>query len=394
MATHTGMSRIGIAASIAFLAAAVPEVASASGPVHQQAELTGSDSAAGDRFGVVSALSGSLLAVGAPDRSNGGEVYIFTLSSGVWTQTAELTGSDTVSGDLFGQALSLSVTSSGTMLVVGAEGRGGGSDGAIYVFTESGGNWTQTQEIAEASTSTYGQFGWDVAASSTTIVASAIATDGAVLTFTKNMSGVWTRRATLTATDEAAGDAFGYHVALAGSTILATSPYHNSGTGALYVFPKTSGHWTQSQELTGSDAVANDNFGIGEVTVSGTRALVGSPLHASGAGSAYVFINTSGTWAQTAELTASDATAGDHFGLGAAMTGTHVVVGADRHLSVAGNAYYFADVSGVWTQKQEFTGSDTVAGDAFGRDVAVAGTTAEVGAPNRSNGGAAYIFSI
>ena len=68
---------------------------------------------------------------------------------------------------------------------------------------------------------------------------------------------------------------------------------------------------TEQAKLTASDAAAGDRFGI-SVAVSGETAVIGSPGDddaASASGSAYVFVRSGGTWSQQAKLTASDAAA-------------------------------------------------------------------------------------
>ena len=103
----------------------------------QQAELTAADGAADDVFGTSVALSGTTVVVGAYAHkvgSNGdqGSAYVYTLSGGSWVQQAELTSSDGAASDEFG----ISVALSGTTVVVGARYHLVGShvaQGAAYV---------------------------------------------------------------------------------------------------------------------------------------------------------------------------------------------------------------------------------------------------------------------
>src|SRR5438046_6090849 len=120
----------------------------------------------------------------------------------------------------------------GNTLVVGANGAtvgGNAAQGAVYVFTESNGTWTQTQK--------------------------------------------------LTANDGAAYDNFGLSVALKGSTILVGSPRAaigaNAGQGALYVFTESNGTWRQTQKLTASAGATNDSFGE-SVALEDSTALIGA----------------------------------------------------------------------------------------------------------------------
>jgi hypothetical protein len=58
----------------------------AAGAVEQR--LVASDGASGDAFGAAAATSGSVALIGAPDRDSGaGAVYVFAESGGAWSQT-------------------------------------------------------------------------------------------------------------------------------------------------------------------------------------------------------------------------------------------------------------------------------------------------------------------
>jgi len=78
----------------------------------QQAELTASDGAAYDNFGWSVALSSSTVVVGAPHHMVGsnitqGAAYVFAESGGTWNQQAELTSSDGVAYDYFGSSVAI-----------------------------------------------------------------------------------------------------------------------------------------------------------------------------------------------------------------------------------------------------------------------------------------------
>ena len=97
------------------------------------------------------------------------------------------------------------------------------------------------------------------------------------------------------------------------------------------------------------------------------------------------------------QLTASDGTANDFFGWSVAVTGkktkTAVISAADRNLG-AGAAYVFTESGGTWTQTVEVSGSDTAQGDEFGFSVAISRKgDIVIGAPqHNSKKGAAYVF--
>jgi len=148
----------------------------------------------------------------------------------------------------------------------------------------------------------------------------------------------------LTASDGAAGDDLGFSVAVSGNTIVAGAPFHQVGAnparGSAYVFVEPAGGWanaTQTAELTASDGGARDQLGS-SVAISGNRIVVGAPYHQVGPignqGAAYVFVEPAGGWAnakQTAELTASDGAANDGVGSSVAVSGNAVVAGAPYH---------------------------------------------------------------
>ena len=138
-------------------------------PLWQQvSELSASDGVALDRFGKSVAMFGSTAVIGAPRHywSNNAEgaVYVFTLSGGSWSQTAELRSSDGATGDQFGTSVAISA---GT-LVVGAPNKtvsGHSNQGTTYVFTLSGGSWSQTAELTSSDGATGDAFGCSVSVS-------------------------------------------------------------------------------------------------------------------------------------------------------------------------------------------------------------------------------------
>ncbi len=416
---------LGVLATVALLVAAAavrpqPALASPSPLLAvQQAELALPSGAATDFFGWSVAISGDTAVVSAPHRAVGpdvgqGAVYVFTRSGDSWTQQAELVSSDGASNDGFGW----SVAVSGDTVVVGAPFHsvgGNSSQGAAYVFTDSGTGWTQQAELTATDGAASDKFGAAVAISGDTVLVGAAdhATSGdsgrgAAYVFTGSGAS-WTQQAELTAGDGAPYDNFGYSVALDGQTAVVAAANHavgaNNGQGAAYVFTGSGASWTQQAELTASDGAPYDNFGR-SLAVSGDTVLVGAANHATSGdanqGAAYVFTGSGASWTQQAELTASDGASNDYFGWSVALDGDSAVVGAYQHTAndnlYDGAAYLFARSGASWTQQQELTASDGNNNDNFGDAVALSGETAVVGAPCHavgSNGdqGAAYVFA-
>src|SRR5439155_1017417 len=128
----------------------------------------------------------------------------------------------------------------------------------------------------------------------------------------------WTQQAKLTASNGAAGDLFGYSVALSGDTALVgtlddTTPA-GMNAGSAYVLVRSGINWSQQAKLTAGDGQTGDQFGS-SVALSGNTAVVGAPLDGTlagiQAGSAHVLVRSGTIWSHQATLTASNGTAFD-----------------------------------------------------------------------------------
>ena len=192
----------------------------------------------------------------------------------------------------------------------------------------------------------------------------------------------------MASSDGEADDWFGYSVAVDSDTAVVGAwqdNYNATSTGSAFVFTKDSESdaWSQQAKLTASGGAAGDYFGF-SVAVDGDVAVVGAFGHTSFTGAAYVFTrNSSGVWSQAAKLTASDGAAGDSFGWSVALDSDTVVVGASANLAgstATGAAYVFTEPStdNGWSDwdglsagekaglTATLTAADAAAGDAFG----------------------------
>ena len=210
----------------------------------------------------------------------------------------------------------------------------------------------------------------------------------------------------LTASDAQAGDQFGFAVAMSGDTAIVGAYLEDAGgstAGAAYIFERDQGgpnNWGEVKKLFASDAQAGDWFGV-SVAIDGDIAIVGARQEDAGgsfAGAAYVFERDQGgpgNWGEVTKLTASDAQTNDVFGVSVAVSGDTIIVGAGPR----GAAYIFERDQGGpnnWGEVKKLTASDAQAFDGFGHSVAVSGDTAVVGARGEdaagSDAGAAYVF--
>jgi len=357
------------------------------------AKLLASDAAAGDQFGGV-AVDGDTALIGAlgddDAGSNSGSAYVFTRSAGVWTEQAKLTASDAAATDLFGFLVAVD----GDTALIGAflDDDAGSASGSAYVFTRSGIIWTEQAKLTASDAAAGDNFGFSVAVDGDTALIGGHLNDdagsnsGSAYVFTRS-AGVWTEQAKLTASDAAADDSFGFLVAVDGDTALISGHLNDdagTNSGSAYVFTRSAGVWTEQAKLTASDAAANDAFAFG-VSVDGDTALIGAFADddaGSASGSAYVFTRSGITWTEQAKLTASDAAAFDRLGEFVAVDGDTALIGSrldDDAGSDSGSAYVFTRSAGVWTEQAKLTASDAAANDWFGSVVAVDGDTVLIG---------------
>lgn len=208
----------------------------------------------------------------------------------------------------------------------------------------------------------------------------------------------------LLAADNAAGDHFGYSVALDGGTALIGAPYDDD-QGSAYVFVRAAdGTWRQQAKLTAGDGAAEDSFGY-SVAVADGAAVIGAPYdddQGNSSGSAYVFVRAAdGTWSRQAKLAASDGAAEDSLGFSVALDGGTAVIGAKNcdpaTFLCSGSAYVFVRSAGsIWNQQAKLAAGGGSANEVFLRSVSVSGNIALVGADGYDGqgfpSGAAYVF--
>ncbi len=176
------------------------------------------------------------------DPAQVGAAWIFTRSGGVWTQQGpKLVGTGALGASHQGRSVSLSAD--GDTAVVGGEGDDDGV-GAAWVFTRTGGAWTQLGEKLVGS--------------------------GAVGTSQQGLS-----------------------VALSGDgrTAVIGGGFDADSTGAAWLFTRNGGLFTQQgSKLVGTDAVGPGRQGVSvALSGDGRTALVGGSEDRWGVGAAWVF---------------------------------------------------------------------------------------------------------
>jgi hypothetical protein len=158
---------------------------------------------------------------------------------------------------------------------------------------------------------------------------------GAAFVFERDPNGVWIETAKLLADDGDFGDQFGNAVAIHSDVIVVGAwqdePFGN-WSGSAYVFERgTSGVWAQTARLLASDGAPIDNFGRA-VATNGDVTLVGSPRLArlGDPGGVYVYERSGPDWVET-QLIQPSGGAGSNFGHAVAVDQNLAVVGAFQH---------------------------------------------------------------
>lgn len=323
-------------------------------------KLTASDAMRGNAFGSAVAIDGNLAVVGALQKGTAGGAYIFQDNgSGDWVQLDTLAGSDATAGAQFGYSVAIS----GNTAIVGAW-QNESSTGAAYLFRDNGaGDWAQIGKLTANDGAAGDRFGISVAISgSTALVGASFDSSmagplvGAVYVFEDN-GGTWSQTGKLSASDAHLANHFGASVALDANAAVIGAPGDATGgaeAGAAYVFRRdaTLG-WQEQQKLFASDPHASAEFGSA-VGIDGQNVIVGAFQHDDGglsSGSAYFFNeNTLGSWQQVSKLVASDIAAGDALGFSVGVSAGVGLAGVPLSNSGgidAGAAYLFRAPQGL-----------------------------------------------
>ncbi len=250
------------------------------------------ESGAGE-FGASVALSndGNTALIGAPqDSSAAGSVWVLTRSAGAWTEAQKLGAGDETGGthvggtSQFGYSVALSGDGS-TALIGGPQDAPTSHDpaGAAWVYTSSGGSFSEQTKLVPAA-NTFAEQGIAVALSSdgkTALVGGPDDYEGVGAAFVYTSSGgSWSEQAELDAPDAGPYASQGWSVALSsdGKTALVGGPGDNSSLGAAWVFTSSGGRWGEQSKLVASDATGYASEGWA-VALSGdaSAALLGGP---------------------------------------------------------------------------------------------------------------------
>jgi hypothetical protein len=266
---------------------------------------------AGQGISVSLSADGDTAIVGGPFDNGNGAAWVFVRRRGVWTQQDDkLVGSGAV-GDA-GQGRSVALSADGNTAIVGGPGDlnpdpfSGGHVGAAWAFTRSGGVWTQQgPKLVGADAVPDSWQGWSVALSADGDTAIMGGPEdplflgiGAAWIFTRS-GGIWTQQSNkLIGTSSTNPARQGWSVALSadGDTAIVGGPFDNNLIGAVWVYTRSSGIWTQQgNKLVGTGAVgtaqrnAEQGWSVA-LSADGNTTLMGGFGDNGGMGAAWIFI--------------------------------------------------------------------------------------------------------
>lgn len=313
----------------------------------ETSRLTAADGMANDVFGQSVAISGETLVIGASGHPAlgfaTGAAYVFQYQQGSWVQTQKLTSS-TALDIRFGWSVAID----GQTIVVGAPYRSDQGEiinvGSAIVFANDGQGWVQQARLTGRSggARSSDQFGWSVAIRDSTLAVGAHLANAVYLYRLSN--GVWQEEAFLKGNGNTGQ--FGYSVSLAQDTLAVGAPTTsdlNTRAGAAFVYMRQPNGWAETAQLSSDGLRPGSLLGWsvdlhGDVIVAGARESDGlADLEKSGV--AYAYQLNGGSSVLLGEFYASNPARFDHFGHAVAVTPDFILVGAPGQDAASGSVY-------------------------------------------------------
>ena len=336
--------------------------------------------------------------------------YVFVRDRGGWIQQAKLPAPGNPPGEI---NLRIALSGDGNTALLGVAGVGcalGGRCGAVYVFSRNGATWTLQQTLRASDPKAQGYFGVAVSISgdgNTALIGSIGAfcgtspsSCGAAYVFTRS-GGVWTERQKLL--EPIPHTFFGRSVTLSrdGNTALVVGGF-DFGTffsGRVYVFTRSGDVWSLQDTIL-PPAGVND-FASTDEAISADGNIILARGVAGSYGSVFVFIRTGNAWSQETVLSGSSTTYSSGASFDLTDDGQTAIVVSQPGICApsCGPVDVFSRNGGAWDPVQQFAPSG-LAGGAFVGPASLSGdgTTALLGVPGQpcSAGprcGVAYLFT-
>jgi hypothetical protein len=376
----------------------------------QGGKLVGTGNVGNSNQGIVAVSADGNTAVvgGSNDAEGTGAVWIFTRSGDTWSQQgSKLTGSDCVGAT--GLGTSVAISADGNTVIAGGSGDDD-SIGAAWVFTRTSGIWTQQGSKLVGSHSVGDSMqGASVAISADGNTAAVGGNGdefgiGAAWIFTRSQ-GDWSQAGSkLTGTGYNGKANQGSSLAMSedGETLIIGSALEANANAPIWVFVDAGGWQQQGNYLTASDAVTNPNGQNTSVGVSrdGNTLVLGENQDDAQTGAAWIFARSGGTWSQQgSKLIGVGATGKAAQGCSVSISadGDTVVVGGNTDNSDLGAVWVYQQNAGSWLQCGEKLVGTGASGKALqGNSVAISGDARTIlsgGAGDNGMAGATWAFA-
>jgi hypothetical protein len=341
---------------------------------------------------------------------NGTKWVSLTKSSSKWGQPVSTTVNENekITIDTGFTAIGTSVAISGNYAIISSTPNINDDDGEAFIYEKKGANWERIQNLKPTPKNDYYlEFGSVVAIDGDYAVVgvpsdSITAWDQGSVYVYQRVDSIWVQQTKLTATDKTQGDLFGSSVAIHGRFIIVGAPRDdigaNSNQGSAYIFVRNGNTWSQQQKIVSTDGAFNDYFGA-SVAIYNDHAVIGAD-HAnitnSDQGAAYVFTRNNASWTQQTKLIVPNLLQQTYFGNAVAIQDTTIVIGAYSGVTtefLPGSVYIFTGSQATWLQRQKLDADDATNGAEFGRSLSLHDNNLVIGAPQKNNVGASYLFT-
>ena len=310
-------------------------------------------------WSVALSADGNTAIVGADtDDLGAGAAFVWTRSGGHWArQGPKLVGSGAAGLALQGYSVALSAD--GNTAIVGGV-FDNSQHGAAWIWKRTNTTWSQQgNKLVGSGGIGSSEQGWSVALSAdgNTALVGGYADDGtkgATWVWTRNVgTGVWSQQgAKLFASNAVGIAAQGSAVSLSadGNTAAIGGYNENFGIGAIWIWKRTSGVWSQQGPKlvgTGGIGVSQQGASVG-ISDDGTIAIVGGPGDDVGKGAAWVWKRSGTVWTQQGGKlvgTGAGGAASQAFSVSLSGDGKTALVGGFSDDSNNGAAWVFAGSS-------------------------------------------------
>jgi len=375
--------------------------------------------AGGDQFGASVALNSDRLLVGAPlddlGALNAGTGHLFNLASATpGTPVFSFNQPGPAAGNIAGETVAIS----GSLVAVGAplDDVAYDNDGSVLIYDMAGTTpHLPVHRISWANNSASERFARSLALEGSILVVGAsnayvgtTAAAGKVYVFNLASPTPSVPVHTLTAPSPLANNQFGYAVAISGNHVVVGEPNADASgitdAGQVHVFDLGSATPTTPVQSLPNPVIAADSIVFGRaVGISSTRVIVGASAATTqgvtNSGAAHVFDLSAMTPAiPTYTLDYPSPSFNSQFGAAVAISGTKAVVSASR---TTGGTLFVYNVAGLGASSTPYltiNNPEQSGGDQFGNAVAFSGSRIVAGSYVHNTGandtGAAYVFNL